>query len=308
MGGSGAPGFGSEVDERDRHVVGRHAAPEAAEPVRPRWLQRGFLLAALGCFLLPFFTVTCYGENTVSGVQVATKTDLYGSDRPGEDQLVREEPPNAFALVALVVTVVALATAFLRSRPPAAWAAATAAIALQGLLVYAFHRSWGEAWPRIGFVGALTLLVGAAWLGAKVLPGWILPTIAVIAAAMLPGAVVGIDALEGDLTWLFVPIYGGGVLAVALAIGAYPAALVDRPTIRGRRPMRLRIALAAVASLTILTAAAIGAPLLTYVVESDERTPPPSVGGTYAFSIAVVAMLVGASVVAWLLARAIVRR
>ena len=307
MEGRGAAGFGSDVAEHDRNVVGRHAA-EPAEVPRPRWMQRGFLLAALGCFLLPFFTVTCHGENTVSGVQVATKTDLYGSDRPGEAQLVREEPPNAFAFVALVVTVVALATAFLRSRPAAAWAAATAVIALQGLLVYAFHRSWGEAWPRIGFVGALTLVLGAAWLGARVLPGWILPTIAVVAAAMLPGAVIGVDALEGDLTWLFMPIYGGGVAAVGLAVGAYPAALVERPTIRGRRPIRLRIALAAVAALTILTAGGIGAPLLMYVVESDEGTPPPSVGGTYAFAIAVVAILVGASVIAWLLARAIVRR
>lgn len=306
MDGGGAPGFGTEADERDRAVVGRHAAPEEAGPARPRWLQRGFLLAALACFLLPFFTVTCYGETTVSGVQVATKTDLNGSDRPGEAPLMREEPANAFAFLAMVVAAVALATAFLRSRPPAAWAAATAVIALEGLLVYAFHRSWGEAWPRIGFVGAMTLLLAAAWLGARVLPGWILPTIAVIAAAMIPGALVGVDALTGDLSVLTLPLYAGGVLAVALAVGAYPAAVADRPTIEGR-PTRMRIALTAVTSLTILAAGAVGAPLLMYAVESDGAVPP-SVGGAYGFAVAVLAIYVGASVVAWLVARALVRR
>jgi hypothetical protein len=60
-------------------------------------------------------------------------------------------------------------------------------------------------------------------------------------------------------------------------------------------------------SLVILVAAAIGAPLLMYAVEADGGEPP-SVGGAYAFAIAVLAILVGASVVAWLSARAIVRR
>jgi hypothetical protein len=263
------------------------------------------LLAALACFLLPFFTVTCYGENTVSGVQVATETDLYGSDRPGEEQLVRDEPANAFAFTALALAAVALATAFLRSGPAAAWSAATAVIALEGLLIYAFHRSWGEAWPRIGFVGAITLLLAAAWLGARVLPRWILPTIAVIAVVMIPGAAIGIDALEGEITWAFAPIYAGAVAAVALAIGAYPAAVADHPTIRGR-PTWLRITLAAVASLTILSTAAIGAPLLTYAVDPDGGVAP-SVGGAYAFAIAVLAVFVGASVIAWLVARALIR-
>jgi hypothetical protein len=309
MDAGGSTGFGPAPAEHpqgaaERRRAGRHEGRQQEE--RPRWLQRGLLTAAIACFALPFLTVTCYGENTVSGVQVATKTDLYGSDRPGEGQLVSEEPANAFAFLALVVGVVALATAFLRSRPASAWAAATGVIALQGLFVYAFHRSWGEAWPRIGFVGATMLLLGAAWLGAKVLPGWIVPTIAVITAAMLPGALVGIDALEGELSWLSLPIYGGGVVAVALAVGAYPAAVGDRSTIGGRAtPMR--IALAATVSLVILVAAAIGAPLLMYVVESDGGEPP-SVGGAYAFAIAVLAILVAASVVAWLSARAIVRR
>jgi len=306
MNGGGAPGFGPDVEVRRPDVVGGRHRTEAAGTGRQRWLQRGFLVTALICFGLPFFTVTCYGENTVSGVQVATKTDLYGSDRPGEGQLVSEEPANAFAFLALVVGVVAFASAFLRSRPAAAWAAATAVIALQGLFVYAFHRSWGEAWPRIGFVGATMLLLSAAWLGARVLPGWIVPTIAVITVAMLPGAVVGVDALNDDLSWLFLPTYGGGVVAVALAVGAYPAALGDRPTIGGR-PTPIRIALAATVSLVILVAAAIGAPLLMYAVESD-GSEPPSVGGAYAFAIAVLAILVGASVLAWLSARAIVRR
>jgi hypothetical protein len=306
MDGGGAPGFGPDVEAREPDVLGGRHRTEAAGSGRRRWLQRGFLVTALICFGLPFFTVTCYGENTVSGVQVATKIDLYGSDRPGEGQLVGEEPANAFAFLALVVAVMALATAFLRSRPAAAWAAATAVIALEGLFVYAFHRSWGEAWPRIGFLGAMMLLLAAAWLGARVLPGWIVPTIAVITAAMIPGAVIDVDGLSGDLSWLALPIYGGGVAAVALAIGAYPGAVGDRPTIGGR-PTPMRITLAAIASLTILVAAAIGGPLLMYAVESNGGEPP-SVGGAYAFAIAVLAIFVGASVIAWLAARAIVRR
>ena len=45
-----------------------------------RRLPRVLSMAALACFALPFLTVTCYGETTVSGVQAATEIDLYPDD------------------------------------------------------------------------------------------------------------------------------------------------------------------------------------------------------------------------------------
>ena len=69
-----------------------------------RRLPRVLSMAALACFALPFLTVTCYGETTVSGVQAATEIDLYPDDTAGEGELFREESANGFALVALVAT------------------------------------------------------------------------------------------------------------------------------------------------------------------------------------------------------------
>ena len=79
---------------------------------RSRKLPRIFTMAALAFFALPFLTVTCYGDATVSGVQAATEIDLYPDDTSGEKELMREEPPNAFALVALVATALGVAASF----------------------------------------------------------------------------------------------------------------------------------------------------------------------------------------------------
>ena len=125
-------------------------------------------MAALACFALPFLTVTCYGDTTVSGVQAATEIDIYPNDDPGETELIREEGPNAFAFVALAAAIAGVVLAFgsTRSREKAVWVAAVGAIALVGLFAYSFYRAWGGAWPRIGFVGSLMFLVGAAWAGS----------------------------------------------------------------------------------------------------------------------------------------------
>jgi hypothetical protein len=289
------------MDTRDR-------GSGATEDRRARRLQRTFLTAVIACFALPFLTVTCYGDTTVSGVQAATKIDIYPSDEPGERQLMREEPANGFAFVALVAATAGLVLSFgsARLRRTVVWAAGTAAIALQGLFVYALDRSWGEAWPRIGFVGALMLAVGAAWAGARSAPRWIGPTIGAVALAMIPGAVIGVETLT-DMPWLHIPAYGGGIVAVALAVGAFPAAVRDPSEARAGRPSALRMLAAAAVGLALLAAAAVGAPFLMEAMPSEE-IGEAGAGTSYVFAILVLAIFIGASVLAWVVGRAIVRR
>jgi hypothetical protein len=73
---------------------------------------RALLMGALASFTLPFLTVTCYGDDvTISGVQAATTIDLtpQATPDPGDRQFADEhEPPNPFALVALLATLAAI--------------------------------------------------------------------------------------------------------------------------------------------------------------------------------------------------------
>ncbi|MGH2681400.1 MAG: hypothetical protein ACRDG8_13150 [Actinomycetota bacterium] len=273
------------------------------EGSQQRGLRRVLSVSALACFALPFLTVTCHGKATVSGVQAATKIDITSNDGPGEADLVRDEPPNGFAVVALVAAVVGLASSFApsalgpaRSRSVAVWTAAVGVGALECLFVYAFFRSWGDVWLRIGWVGALMLqvMVAWAWAGMGGLPRWILVTAAVVAASMIPGAVVAIEDLSAS-PLLFVPLYLGGFLAVAFAVGAVRA--LGQPA-DAARSGALRMVGAGVVWFTCVAVAAVGAPFLMGLLVSPE-TAPESVGSSYGFALLILAITIGASIVAW---------
>lgn len=269
-----------------------------------RKLPRILTMAALACFALPFLTVTCYGDTTVSGVQAATDIDIYPNDGRGEKELLREEPPNGFAFVALVAAAVGLALSFGSARSRAkVWAAAVGVIALEGLFVYAFYRSWGEAWPRIGFAGALMFLVGAAWAGVGRVPRWVAWATAGLAASMIPGTLVAIEDIP-ESAWLFVPVYAGVFIAVALAVGAVLAA-VRSPDVAVGRPSTLRIACAGIVGLACIAAAAVGAPFLMGAMLPAEYALD-DVGSSYTFAVLVLAISIVASLVAWVAGRAIV--
>lgn len=272
-----------------------------------RKLPRILTMAALACFALPFLTVTCYGDTTVSGVQAATGIDIYPNDDPGERELTREEPPNGFALVALVAAVVAVAVSSgsTRSRQMAVWAAVVGVIALEGFFAYAYYRSWGGAWPRIGFAGALMLLVGSAWAGVGRIPRWVGWVIAGVAASMIPGTVIGIDALA-EYTLLTVPVYASGFVAMALAVGAIRASM--RPpevALMAARPSALRMVFAGLVGFAFVAIAVVGAVFLMSMMLSGEYGPD-DVGSSYTFAIVVLATSLASSVVAWIAGRAIV--
>jgi hypothetical protein len=274
-------------------------------------LSRILATAALACFALPFLTVSCYGDTTVSGVQAATTIDIYPNDGAGEAELLREEPPNGFAFLALVAAVVAAAASFgaTRSRRTGVWAAAVGVVALQGLFLYAFFRSWGEAWPRIGFTGALVLLVVAAWAGAGRIPRWIGWMSAGLAASMLPTTVIGPD-VPREYVWLTVPVYVGGFIAVALVVGAIRAS-ARAPELASAdpasRPSTPRMVLAGIVGIVCIAATVVGATLLMSTMLSGEYGPEGA-GSSYTFAIAVVAACIASSILAWVGGRAIVRR
>jgi hypothetical protein len=274
-------------------------------------LSRILTTAALVCFALPFLTVSCYGDTTVSGVQAATKIDLYPNDGAGEGELLREEPPNGFAFVALIAAVVAAAASFgaARSRRTGVWAAAVGVVALQGLFLYAFYRSWGAAWPRIGFTGSLVLLVAAAWAGAGRIPRWIGWASAGLGASMIPTTVIGPD-VPREYVWLTVPVYVIGFVAVALVVGALRAS-ARAPELASAdpvsRPSMPRMLLAGIVGTLCIVATVVGATLLMSVMLSGEYGPEGA-GPSYTFAIAVLAACIASSHLAWVAGRAIVRR
>jgi hypothetical protein len=272
-----------------------------------RRLPRILTTAALVCFALPFLTVTCYGETTVSGVQAATGIDISPNGGQGERELAREEGANGFALVALVAAAagVALSLGRAHSRLAVTLAAAVGVFAIEGFALYAFYRTWGEAYPRIGFVGALMCLVGAAWAGAGRVPRWVGWATVGVAAAMVPAAVIGPDGLH-EVPLLAIPVFAGWFIAPALVTGAIGASA--RPpdmSLPALRPSTLRIAAAGIVGIAFLAAGAVGGFLLMGAMVSGEYAPD-GVGSGYTFAIVVVAMTIAASMVAWIAGGAIV--
>jgi hypothetical protein len=273
-------------------------------------LSRILTTAALICFALPFATVSCYGDTTVSGVQAATKIDLYPNDGAGEAELLGEEPPNGFAFVALVAVVVAAAASFgaARSRRTGVWAAAVGVAALQGLFLYAFFRSWGAAWPRVGFAGASVLLVAAAWAGAGPIPRWIGWVSAGLAASLLPGTVIGPE-VPREYMWITIPVYVGGFIAVALMVGAIRASVPAAelaPAEPAVRPSTLRMVMAGIVGIACIAATVVGATLLMSTMLSGAYGPEEA-GTSYTFALAVLAASIASSILAWIAGRAIVR-
>lgn len=271
-----------------------------------RRLPRILTTAALVCFALPFLTVTCYGETTVSGVQAATGIDIYPNGGQGERELAREEGANGFALVALVAAVAgaALSLGRARSRLAVTLAAAVGVFAIEGFALYAFYRTWGEAYPRIGFVGALMCLVGAAWAGAGEVPRWVAWVTVGVAAAMVPAAVIGVDGLY-EVPVLAIPIFAGWFIAPALATGAIRASArpADR-SVPAVRPSTPRIVAAGIVGIALVAAGAVGGFLLMGTMLSGEYAPD-GVGSGYTFAIVVVALTFVGSVVAWMAGGAI---
>jgi hypothetical protein len=182
---------------------------------------------------------------------------------------------------------------------------AVGAIAVAGLFVYAFYRSWGGAWPRIGFTGALMCLVGAAWAGIDRVPRWVVLATTGVAVAMIPGTVIGIDDLP-ESAWLYVPVYAGVFIAIALAVGAITESMRSpEPTPSTSHPNALRVVCAGIVGLLCVAAAAVGAPILMgAMLQSEYGTA--AVGSSYTFAILVVTMTIVASLVGWVAGRAIV--
>src|ERR1017187_4019498 len=88
-----------------------------------------FTILSLLCFALPFFVVSCGGQtvNTVTGLSLITGQDvpLALSSGSGGTQHV---PPNAWAIAAVVLAIIALFLILLRLKDPArigSWVAAT---------------------------------------------------------------------------------------------------------------------------------------------------------------------------------------
>jgi hypothetical protein len=260
------------------------------------------VFGALICFALPFLSVTCYGESTtVSGVEAATSIDLHPNDSSGEAELERNESANVFAFLALAATAAACLFA-VRMRDPrgVALTVTVGIFALEALYLYALNRAVGEAYPRIGFVGALALLVGAAWTTVERVPRWIPVAIGVMALSMLPGALVAPRDV-GQSAILYLPLVFGGFLAVTLAVGA-----LNGSTERGTAvvvPSTVRLTVAGVVGVAILAFGVVAGFIVASGFSSIGSTGPGE--HSHLFAIVTVAATVAASAGAWGAGRAI---
>jgi hypothetical protein len=284
-------------------------ADDRIVPPRRVGITRTLFLAALLSFTLPFLTVTCVGDGvTVHGVQAATKFDPGSADQ-AERELTRDEPANLFAMIALGAVVVGLALSFgsRRSRVELAAAGAVAVIALEGLFAYAFFRSWGEAFPEIGFAAAIVLLLGASWAAVGRVPRWLFGVGGIVAAGLTITAAVSIETIMNS-PWLFIWFTASGIVAVALAVGAMRVSVQlsggsARPA---GQPRIVRMVAAGTIGVLLLGAAGVAAVLLMSEMLSAESAPP-AVGTSVGFTLLVLGLFVGASVAAWATGDAIVR-
>lgn len=272
-----------------------------------RHASRGMLAVAMVCFTLPFLTVTCYGDDvTLSGVQAATTIDLTLALGSGDPQFaLGGEPPSAFALVALVATVLGLVLSFgsSRLRATVTRSAAVAAIALVALFLYAFSRSTGNTVPEVGLTAAIVLLTGAAWAATASVPRWLVWAIGALAIAMIPYSLLPTETQTESAPGFFA-FYAALFAAVALAVGAIGASF-DRDFLRiGGRPSVVRIVGAAIVGLTSVVVIGIMAPFfLIGLFSSSEDT----IGGSYLFASSLVGTFAVTTALVWLGARRILR-
>lgn len=262
-----------------REILERPATPERPDGPkdqeqrarRGRATTRGLLIAALASFTLPFLTVTCYGDDvTISGVQAATTVDLtpQAVPDPGDEQFADEgEPPNIFAIVALVAAGAAAALSWSRkpNRRPIAVVSATGVAALPGLWFYALTRSSGHAYADIGLALAIALLTAAAWSAIGEVPRWVGAVGLGVGAAMIASTLGGADAVE-DVPILFLAFWIGTVVATCLAMGA--ALGVGAATTGAERPSTVRLVLAGAAGLICIAIGVVASffvPVLVHV-------------------------------------------
>ena len=272
--------------------------PGTAAAPRSRRVTRVLLGISLATFALPFLTVTCTSEpTTVSGVQAATKIDVYPNDSLGERDVTEHEPINVFAFAALAATVIALAIASRAGgdRDLVVWFAAAGAILLWGFFLYAFFRTIGSVAPGVGLVATIALLTAAAWTAVETPPRWI---VGVGAGATL-GLVLGVVGNDGDgwSSWLFVGFYAGGSLAVLLSLAAI------RSSVRGERtavrpPSKTRIVAAGIVGAVLLVVTGILGPWLAGSLLDSSEYGASSVGSSLGAAIVLLGLFVVTSVLA----------
>ena len=147
-------------------------------------------------------------------------------------------------------------------------------------------------------------LVGAAWAGVDRVPRWIVFAVGGLAVAMIPGALINLDDLP-ETAWIYVPVYAGIFIAVALAVGAITASVRSPEPPPARSHPTIRLVGAGIVGLVCVAVAAVGSPFLMGAMLSSQYAPD-GVGKSYLFAIEVLTMTIGASLVAWIAGRAIV--
>jgi hypothetical protein len=225
---------------------------------------------------------------------------------PGDRQFAREgEPPNAFALFALVATALGVVLSFGSSalRRAAVSAASLAAIALVALFLYAMYRTTGNVVPDVGLSAAIALLVGGSWIGIGGVPRWIVWAVGASAVAMIPHSLLPTD-VQSEFAVGFLAFYAGAFASVALAVGAIRASFDSGSLWIGRRPGGPRIVAAALVTAGCVGVVGIVAPLyLGGLVGGFDTT----IGGSYAFALSMVGSFAGASLFVWFIGRLILR-
>lgn len=212
---------------------------------RLRWMSPPVFGVILLCFLLPFITISCEGEEaTFTGVQLATGRGL---DEVSPSLLEHVTIPDPFVIIALLCAAAGLLLGFVRGRRAPLWAAVAGSLGAIALATEAPFQAFGvdSLEERLGYrLAVLVFLVGVALSDvilarakhfARGTPdGRTLRAQATISAAALAilGAVVAPLVLVGfpqESQGILVLVRSGVVLVLA-AVGAVYAFVGSRET------------------------------------------------------------------------------
>jgi len=136
---------------------------------RLRWMSPPVFGVILVCFLLPFITVSCEGEEaTFTGVQLATGRGL---DEVSPGLLEHVTIPDPFVIIALLCAAAGLVLGFVRGRRALLWAAVAGSLGAIALATEAPFQAFGldSLEERLGYRLAVLVFLGAVGLNDVIL-------------------------------------------------------------------------------------------------------------------------------------------
>jgi hypothetical protein len=248
----------SDTGTQSQTEVEREAGPAEGGTHRDRlrWMSPPVFGVILLCFLFPFITVSCEGEEaTFTGVQLATGR---GMDEVSPGLLEHVAIPDPFVIIALLFAAAGLVLGFVRGRRALLWASVAGALGAIALATEAPFQAFrlDSLEERLGYRLAVLVFLGAVALNDMILArakhfargdperralrvqaASTAASLAILGAVVAPLVLVGFPQESRGILVLV----RSGVVVVLAAVGAVYAFVGSRETRaaqEGRLPAR----------------------------------------------------------------------